>query len=183
MRLGIDLDGVVADFNTGWMQFYNQQFDANLTTSMVDHWDAIPDLTHFGHMGDFWRWAADLDGASLFRHLDPYPGAVEALIGLARDHHLVVITTKPVFAVHDTFAWIAEHGLPTTEVHITAEKHRVACDVYLDDAPHVLRSLVTCHPLATVCRFVRPWNGPVAGTVAVHGWDEFAAAVEHHGGR
>ena len=36
MRLGIDLDGVVADFNAGWISRYNREFEANLTTDMVD---------------------------------------------------------------------------------------------------------------------------------------------------
>ena len=29
-----------------------------------------------------------------------------------------------------------------------------------------------------MCRFVRPWNRPVAGTVDVHGWEEFGEMVE-----
>ena len=30
MRLGIDLDGVVANFTKGWMGFYNDQFGTKL---------------------------------------------------------------------------------------------------------------------------------------------------------
>ena len=29
LRLGIDLDGVIADFNTGWIRLYNQEFGAS----------------------------------------------------------------------------------------------------------------------------------------------------------
>ena len=35
MRLGIDLDGVVADFNAGWMDRYNEDFDAELIDALM----------------------------------------------------------------------------------------------------------------------------------------------------
>ena len=178
MRLGIDLDGVVADFVGGWTRLYNTEFGAVVDPLDVDHWDAIPDLTHFAHMGDFWRWAAGIDGGSLFSHLQPYPGAIDALRRLAKRHSIVIVTTKPRWATHDTFAWIARHRIPTTEVHIADEKWRVPCDVYLDDGPHVLESLVAHRPDEVVCRYVRPWNDPVPGAIDVESWDDFAAVVD-----
>jgi hypothetical protein len=89
----------------------------------------------------------------------------------------VVITTKPDWAVHDTLAWIADHRIPTREVHITRRKDRVPCDVYLDDAPHLLKQLRTARPGALICRFVRPWNRPVTGVRDVTDWAEFEALV------
>ncbi len=93
-------------------------------------------------------------------------------------HDIVVLTTKPDWAVHDTFAWIAEHRLPTREVHVLDDKWRVPCDVYLDDAPHQIELIHRARPEAVVCRFVRPWNRPVAGTRDVHDWGEFVSLVE-----
>lgn len=177
MRLGIDLDGVVADFNTGWISRYNRDFSANIPFDAVAAWDGIPSLTHFRHMGEFWRWARDHDGRTLFRHLEPYPGALEALRRLSGRHDIVIVTTKPDWAIHDTFEWIAQHRLPTREVHISARKWEVDCDVYLDDAPHVLTGLRRHRPAATVCRFVRPWNDPVPGIVDVSSWDDFEDLV------
>lgn len=178
MRLGIDLDGVVADFNTGWISRYNIEFGTEIPFDAVQSWDAIPSLTHFVHMGEFWRWAQNHGGHTLFRHLETYPDAVPAMERLSRRHHIVIITTKPDWAVHDTFAWLADHRIPTTEVHITEDKARVECDVYLDDAPHVLADLAANRPSSLVCRFVRPWNNPVPGTVDVATWHEFQAVVE-----
>jgi len=177
LRLGIDLDGVVADFNTGWITRYNDEFGADVAFDAVTEWDGIPALTHFRHMSEFWDWAKDHDGRSLFHHLDTYAGAVETLDELARHHHVVIVTTKPRWAIHDTFSWIATHRIPTREVHITRDKTQVPCDIYLDDAPHVLRSLVLARPEATVCRFVRPWNEPVPGVVDVESWEGFAELV------
>ena len=178
MRLGIDLDGVVADFNTGWINHYNQEFGSDVSLNDVDRWDVIPSLTHFAHMGEFWRWAEHLDGASLFRHLEPYPDALPALHRLAKRHRIVIITTKPDFAIHDTYEWIAEHGVPTREIHITGRKWTVNCDAYLDDGPHNLEDLVTHRPESQVFRFVRPWNSAIEATIAVNSWREFEDCID-----
>lgn len=177
MRLGIDLDGVVADFNSGWIGRYNDEFGSAIPFDAVRSWNGIPSLTHFRDMREFWDWARNHGGASLFRHLDTYPGAVDTLDRLARRHAVVIVTTKPRWAIHDTFEWIAEHRIPTREVHIVEDKWEVPCDVYLDDAPHVLEGLARFRTEALVCRFVRPWNDPVPGTVDVDGWPSFETLV------
>jgi 5'(3')-deoxyribonucleotidase len=183
MRLGIDLDGVVANFNRGWMTRYNREFGASLDETQVNHWDAAADLTHFPHMREFWEWAkGDATRASIFRSLEPYPGALATLDRLAVNHHLIILTVKPRWAIADTFNWLADHHLPTREVHMVRRKWLVPCDIYLDDSPHLLPQLAEHRPEATVCRFVRAWNEPVAGCRDVAGWEEFATLVDHQGG-
>jgi 5'(3')-deoxyribonucleotidase len=178
LRLGIDLDGVVADFNAGWISRYNGDFGTELLPEHVDIWDAPTLLTHFTDMGEFWAWARTSgDGASIFRILEPYHGAIEALERLATRHRVVIVTTKPRFAVHDTFEWLAQHRVPTTEVHIVDDKTTVACDLYLDDADHNLTALRTAHPGSVVCRYVRPWNQPHDGVTDVETWSDFEAVV------
>ena len=179
MRLGIDLDGVVADFLSGWMGIYNREFDSDLQPEAVQTWDGMVPLTHFPDMEAFWEWAAGSDDrASIFRHLEPYHDAVPALLQLARSHEIVILTQKPAWAVHDTFAWIADHEIPTREVHMTARKWRVPCDVYLDDAPHQVRALHRHRPEAAVVRFVRAWNEPVPGVHDIASWEDFIDLVD-----
>jgi 5'(3')-deoxyribonucleotidase len=178
LRLGIDLDGVVADFNAGWIDRYNQEFDGTVPVDAVQTWDGLHTLTHFRHNGEFWEWAAGHGAGSIFRYLDTYAGALETLTLLsARGHQIVIVTSKPDWAVHDTFAWLSDRRVPTREVHIVERKWLVDCDVYLDDAPHQVEALVRHRPEATVCRFVRPWNDPVSGSVDISGWQDFATLV------
>lgn len=179
MRLGIDLDGVVADFNGGWMRVYNEQFGAELTPTQVVSWDGLHTLTHFPDMGEFWGWARDHEGVSVFRHLQAYEGAVDTLRDLNRaGHDIVVITAKPDWAVHDTFEWLADHRIPTREVHVTEDKWKVDCDLYLDDSPYQVEELLARRADRIVCRFVRPWNRPVQGARDVHDWVGFAKIVQ-----
>ena len=181
LRLAIDLDGVVADFNGGWMRAYNEAYGTELTPDQVTFWDGLHELTHFEDMGAFWRWASDHGGHSVFRHLEVYDGAVEALRRLnRRGHDIVVITSKPDWAIHDTLEWLADHRIPTREIHITDDKYEIDCDVYLDDSPYKLPEYVRERPDRLVCRFVRPWNEPVDGAVDVESWEEFEAVVSDH---
>lgn len=180
MRLGIDLDGVIADFNAGWMKLHAEEFGTELRPDMVDSWDCLHRLGGFADVRAFWRWASPKDHRpSIFRHLDPYPDAIASLRSLAEGgHQVVIVTTKPRWARSDTLRWIAEHDLPTDEVHIDDRKSDIDCDVYLDDAPHVLAELLEHRPDAVVCRFVRPWNRPLDGAVDIADWDEFLRLVD-----
>lgn len=178
LRLAIDLDGVVADFNAGWISRYNEEFGETIPHDAVTTWDGLHELTHFPNMSGFWRWAQGRGDGSIFRHLDTYDGAVDTLWRLMKSGHQIVITTsKPGWAIHDTFAWISEHRIPTREVHITDEKWRVPADVYLDDSPWQISEIHSMRPEADVVRFVRPWNEHVPGVHDVAGWDEYEDLV------
>lgn len=174
LRIGVDLDGVVADFVSGWVQRYNAEFGARLRVVDAADWGAAATLTHFSSMAQFWRWArhAGPDGRSLFRGLPRYPGAVEGLRELLRLAHVVVLTSKPPWAVADTLAWLADLDLPLREVHVTSDKTTVDCRVYVEDSPLHLAELRRHRPQAVVCRWVRPWNSAVDGCLDVDSWSD-----------
>lgn len=177
IRVGIDMDGVLADFNTGWMTRYNADFGAGLDASMVQQWDALYTLTHFETMPDFWAWAQG-DGRSTFRDAPPLPEAIETIKRIGEHHRVVIVSSKFDWAIPDSLAWLADHRVPAREVHFLWDKTLAECDIYLDDAPHHLRELSMSLPAATVCRMVHPWNEPMAGVVDIHSWGEFETLVD-----
>ena len=179
IRVGVDLDGVVADFTGGWTRLYNAQFGASITPDQVTAWDAPEQLTHFGSMTGFWRWArtAADHGRSLFADLKPYPGAVAGLRSLLDLAHVAIVTTKPTWAIPDTLDWLARLRLPLREVHITSDKPAVPCAVYLEDSPAQLAALRRRRPESLVCRYVRPWNRPIDGRVDVRDFDDLLVVV------
>ncbi len=176
LRLGIDLDGVVANFNVGWIDRYNESFEAGLREAEIVSWDSPLDLTHFDDMEQFWAWAQE-GKTTVFRSLPPYEGALETLAALAQRHRIVIVSSKFDWAIPDTLAWIAQHRIVAQEIHFVWDKWTVPCDVYLEDAPHNLEVLPDKCPGALVCRMVRPWNQPVEGTLDVTDWEHFARLV------
>lgn len=178
MRLGIDLDGVVADFNAGWMDRYNAERGTELHPGLITSWGSMIPLTDFANMDEFWTWARNDGGRGLFASLEPYPDAIETVTRLSADHDIVVVTTKPHWAYPETFAWLVEHGFPADEVHITESKWWVDCDAYLDDGPHNLEALIREHPDRITCRFVRPWNRPLPGVTDIPDWSTFEDLVQ-----
>jgi 5'(3')-deoxyribonucleotidase len=177
LRLGIDLDGVVADFNVGWMERYNREFGTQLHHSQVVMWDGLQQLTHFPSMDAFWEWARS-GPASIFRDLPIFEGAADVMARLARDHRIVIVSSKFDWAIPDTLAWLSEHRIPAREIHFVWDKTGVPCDVYLEDAPHNLEALVERRPEALVCRMVRAWNRRLRGARDVADWAEFEVAVD-----
>ncbi|MDQ3152639.1 MAG: hypothetical protein M3R63_13280 [Actinomycetota bacterium] len=179
LRVGIDLDGVVADFVRGWITHYNAEFGTQLRVADAVEWHAAARMTHFSSTSRFWAWArtAGDDGHSLFRHLPVYPGAIEGLRALQRLAHIVIVTTKPQWAVPDTLSWLGELGLPLREVHVTDDKAGVECAVYVEDSMHHLAELHRRRPDAVVCRWMRSWNSPVDGCLDVDAWEDVHVVV------
>lgn len=179
MRLGIDMDGVMCDFNAGWMRLHADEFGTDLQPEMVTTWNGLHQLAGFADMDAFWRWAQETEiRPSIFRHLELFPGVIETMERLVgAGHEIVVLTAKPDWAIPDTLRWLADRRVPTREIHFLYDKHRVGCDVYLDDAPSVLQALVRTWPDALVCRMVQPWNRPLEGAVDVTDWAAFERVV------
>lgn len=179
MRLGIDMDGVMCDFNAGWMRLHADEFGSDLRPEMVTGWNGLHALAGFADMTAFWEWAkASGERASIFRHLEPFPGALATMTALAEEgHEIVVLTAKPDWAIPDTLSWLGEHGVPTHEIHVRYDKHAIDCDLYLDDAPAVLADLRRFRPDRLVCRMIQPWNRPVEGAIDVERWSDVAAVV------
>lgn len=177
MRIGLDMDGVIADFDKGWVDRYNADFNANLEYKQCDYWDSLIGITHFSDYDQWWNWAQS-QHEDLFLNLEPLPGAQIGVNALKQmGHDIVIITSKPRWAAGHPSSWLIEHDFPYDEIHVTSQKQYVICDVYVDDAIHNIKDFLAMpHNPLVIQYFAWPYvnrgieNNKVPGAVYCNTW-------------
>lgn len=145
--LGVDLDGVCADFYP-------------MLREVFAEWRGVPAESLPEEFGfDLAEWGAEpgeyqrvhhfaVTQRDLFGRLGVVPGAPQALRRLSGDgvririitHRLYVAKTH-VAAVSQTVAWLDYHAIPYWDLCFMGDKARVEADLYVDDSPANITSL------------------------------------------
>lgn len=177
------MDGVLADFDKGWVERYNRDFGTNLHPKVNDHWDALVSVTHFEDDDAWWKWASGKH-EDLFLGLTPLPGAIRGVRALKdAGHEVCIITAKPRWAAGHPSNWLIEHQVPYDEIHVTSKKTFVACDVYIDDALHNCTAFVRDTDSLVIQYSAWPYvNGgcKVPGAVHCTDWRQVVAAINDY---
>jgi 5'(3')-deoxyribonucleotidase len=174
--LGVDLDGVCADYTTAFAEV------------VAAERGCAPGDLPLGRSWDFAEWHLDELGGferlhrlavlekRIFRDMPAIEGCAEALWRLSDagvwiriiTHRLVVHWGHQI-AVGDTVAWLDEHNIPYRDLCFLGRKPEVEADLYIDDAPHNVEALRAAGNQVIV--FDQPYNTHVAGLRA-HTWTE-----------
>jgi 5'(3')-deoxyribonucleotidase len=147
--LGVDLDGVVADFYGGlrpiaaeWMGVPAGSLDTDVTWSLPE-W-GVPDAP--GGYEALHRFA--VTQRNLFRELAPLPGAPAALRRLSKAHiririitHRLCIEYSHQQTVRQTVEWLDYHDVPYWDLCFMKDKAAVGADLYVEDSPSNVATL------------------------------------------
>jgi 5'-nucleotidase len=179
--LGVDLDGVCADYTAAFAVVVAEARGCAVGDLPAERsWDfAEWDMAELGGFEHLHRVAV-LE-RRMFRTMPVFDGCAEALWRLSDagvwiriiTHRLVVHWGHQV-AVADTVAWLDQHGIPYRDLCFLGRKPEVEADCYVDDAPHNVLSLRE-HGNHTLV-FDAPYNRHVPGP-RVHDWAEVQEAV------
>lgn len=181
MRIGLDCDGVLADFHAGWIAQYNEWFNARLELEQ-ESWSNFVEETHFSTEADFWAWVDRVP--DFWVNMPTIGGAMGGVLELQKaGHELLVVTHRHEKASLQTKAWFEKHWplnderqlrLPT--IHHTKRKASVDCQLYVDDGPKPIASLMA--EGRKVIKFSYPYNKGTNATCAVHNWAQLTEMVE-----
>lgn len=182
--LGVDLDGVVADFFAGirpiaaeWLGVSAQSLTPEVGYDL-DEWNLRP----VGSYQDLHRFA--VTQRNLFRDMDPIPGAPAALRRLSlRDVRIRIITHRLCIkyfhleAVAQTTRWLEHHGIPYWDLCFMKDKAAVGADLYVEDSPSNIAELrADGHPTIVFTTSAnRELEGPRADT-----WEDVEEIVARH---
>jgi 5'(3')-deoxyribonucleotidase len=178
--LGVDLDGVVADFYGGLRPIAAEWLGVDianlpeLVTWGLPEW-GIPDAP--GGYEALHRFA--VTQRDLFRIIPPVPGAPAALRRLSVEKVRIRIITHRFFinyfhqvAARQTIEWLDYHDVPYSDLCFMKEKAAVGADLYIEDSPPNIR-LLRGEALPTIV-FTNSTNAELDGPRA----DTWAQAVE-----
>jgi len=146
--LGVDLDGVVADFYEGIRPIAAEWQGVDVESLPRD---VSYGLREWGFAGgeDYERMHRfAVMGRKLFLNLPPIPRAAAVLRRLSAKSVRIRIITNRLFlkythqeAVSQTVEWLEKHGIPYWDICFMAEKAAVGADLYVDDSPGNIEAL------------------------------------------
>lgn len=146
--LGVDLDGVVADFAKGFKPIAAEWLGVPESSLTDDFSYGFPEwkLERCGEYDDVHRYAIKERG--LFRDLLPIDGAPAVLRRLSAKEVRIRIITHRLFipwfhreAIQQTTEWLEKYGIPYWDLCFMRDKAAVGADLYLEDSPGNIEAL------------------------------------------
>lgn len=170
LRIGVDLDGVVANFVDGFREWCraNGHTHEMPPPDRYNIWE-VWGLTRQEWDDSFARACHD----GLFYTLTPYDDAVESIRKLKQDGHFIHIITyrvRPDVQL-DTINWLTKHHVPYDALSFSKEKAGFPLDVMLEDTAANVQPVENA---GVPCYLIdRPWNRSYIHPRRVSSWKEF----------
>ena len=198
--LGVDLDGVCADFYGGLRPIAAEwlEVDPATLTDRVSYGLAewgVPEAP--GGYEDLHRFA--VTQCEFFRRLRPMPGCPMALRKLSKAGIRIRIITHRLFikyfhqqAVAQTIEWLERFGIPYWDLCFMRDKAAVGADLYIEDAPENVAALrADGHEVIVFANSTNPdcappraasWDEVYERVLSSHGrWQSAAGQTPHAG--
>lgn len=175
-RLGLDMDGIIADFNRYAIRVYNELYEAILEEDkcneyLNDHEVVHPDIKP----KDLRRPFRD---PGFFISLPVIPGAKEAIALLEKEYQIFIITTQywgnPT-CVHEKYVWLKRHFPSLVDSAIfTKHKYLVNLDVLVDDRNSNRLTYKDNNPHSLTATLAYPWTTVGTADIIEDNWELLA---------
>ncbi len=107
MNIGIDLDNVLADFQTTFLLFHNKYYGSTLTSRDITVFDYPPIMKITQEEST--KRIFDFYESDEFEDIKPWKGSRKAVEALLNSHTLYIITSRPDSTIRRTKEWIDQY--------------------------------------------------------------------------
>lgn len=157
-RVGIDVDGVLADLLTPSLRIASEMLGREVSMSDMTGWDLDSLFSSKEAVEDLWD---RVGAAGVCRNLTPYDGAVDGMRALREVADVYIVTAYlhngPTWT-HERDAWVQEHfAIPRSKIVHTKAKYIFAGDALVDDKPRNIEEWAREHTGMPVL-WVQPYN-------------------------
>jgi len=173
MKLGFDIDGVIANFSQPLLRTIQETYGLTLAEKDITSFS----LTHV--LGITRTEETQLITDILYKDLPLYPGAKDTLEKLSREGHSIYLLTGRYPPLREiTQTWLKDNGVPYNELHLLemGKKYQVnisGLDVIVEDS--LDEALEWSARVKTVLLFDHPYNQTLNVknlTKRVYNWNE-----------
>jgi uncharacterized HAD superfamily protein len=191
MRIGIDIDNVIAETVPVVLPEINHTFGSTLKCKDVYMYDfhAILGISEFDMENKFWKKRKLIE--KLFMQAKPVRGAQNAINKLSKNNEIILVTDRPQEYMNITKKWLDKWHMPYNEIrhmvsgirgkHTYAEfrkNHGFGFDVFIDDKLEEVILIAEYCPL--VFLYKRPWNATKNinnSFICVNNWEEIIRKI------
>lgn len=161
----IDVDGVIADLLTVWLNKYNKKYDDNLSYNDIIDWDLMQFVKPECGKNIF----TFLDNPRMYKYVKPIPLALEGINDLRNYMRIVYTTATPYKVGGIKYWWLSENGFWNEKDYYieTHSKFLINGDLLIDDGFHNVQKFPKLSLL-----FDQPWNQKYHHPRRIHGWEE-----------
>jgi 5'(3')-deoxyribonucleotidase len=158
-RVGVDVDGVLADLLTPCLRIAGEMLGKELTVDHMQGWDLDCLFPDEQVLDAFWKRIGE---PGVCRNLEPYPEAVAGVAALREVADVYIVTSYLHDApqwVHERDQWVQEHfGIPRSKMVHTKAKYTFAGKMLVDDKPQNIQEWAAEHEKGIPVLWEQPYN-------------------------
>ena len=161
MRIGIDIDGVLADITAAVLPIVNREIGGNITKRDIENWWYVPQKIGESKGGLAEKSFLDMMDEAWMEGNVPLeePNLVNAVKKLRKKGHEITIITRRTFRSHPfVVRWLHDQGFRYDILTFSGHESKLVhpIDVLLDDAPSIVEQALVTEK--RVYLRDQPWN-------------------------
>lgn len=174
IKLGIDIDSVIADILPPWINFYNTEYGDNLCIDQITEWS----INKFTKPECGLKIFEYLERPDFYEHVKPIEGAIEG-IELLREYGFKIYYVSACVpnTMDQKVRWMQKYikSFDWKQLCFSYDKSIIDVDALIDDGPH---NLDASPGYISTIRFDQPYNTRTAANAHAKDWSNMVETVK-----